>query len=76
MRVLGIESLIGKVQAMAEEGLPGEAAGFDAARWLAYWIRQLLPALGGRLRASCLHTREEQKLAGKILALITGGSYA
>jgi hypothetical protein len=76
MELLGIESLVRQVQTMVEEGGHDEAAGFDAARWLGYWIRQPMPALGGRLPASYLHTLEGQKLVGKILAMATSGSYA
>lgn len=76
-RVQGIEGLIGQVQAMVEDSsVPAEAAGFDAARWLGHWLRNPLPALGGRLPASYLHTLEGQKLVRKMLAMITSGSYA
>jgi uncharacterized protein (DUF2384 family) len=75
-RMLGIESLIGHVRAMVEGGAPGEAAGFDAARWLGQWLRQRLPALGGRLPASYLHTLDGQRLVRKILAMIASSSYA
>jgi uncharacterized protein involved in copper resistance len=74
--VQGIESLVRQVQAMVEESVHGEAAGFDSARWFGHWLRQPLPALGGRLPASYLHTLEGQKLAGKIPVMISSGSYA
>lgn len=74
--VQGIESLVGQVQAMVEESVHGEAAGFDSARWFGHWLRQPLPALGGRLPASYLHTLEGQKLVGKIPVMISSGSYA
>jgi len=75
-RVLGIESLIGQVQAMVEDSAPDEAASFDAARWLGHWLRQPLPALGGRLPASYLHTLDGQRLVRKMLTMIASGSYA
>lgn len=53
---MGGEIFTGQVQAMVEEGTPGKAAGFDAARWLGPWLRQPLLALGSRLPASYLHT--------------------
>jgi len=49
-RVFGLESLIRQVRSVVEEGAPGEAAGFDAARWLGQWLRQPLPALGDAFR--------------------------
>ena len=75
-RVLGIESLVRQIQTMVEESGHDEAAGFDAARWLGYWIRQPMPALGGRLPASYLHTLDGQRLVRKILAMIATGTYA
>jgi putative toxin-antitoxin system antitoxin component (TIGR02293 family) len=75
-RVLGVESLIGQVQAMVKDGETGKAAGFDSARWLACWIRQPLPALGGRLPASYLHTLDGQRLVRKMLDMIASGAYA
>lgn len=75
-RVEGIESMVGQVQAMVEEGVPDETAGFDAARWLGHWLRHPLPALGGRLPASYLHTLDGQRLVRKMLAMIASGSYA
>ena len=47
--MFGIESLIRQVRSV-EEGARGEAAGFDAARWLGQWLRQPLPALGDAFR--------------------------
>jgi uncharacterized protein (DUF2384 family) len=47
-RVLGIETLIGMVQAMVEQS--GDPAGFDAARWVSDWLSKPLPALGARRR--------------------------
>ena len=75
-RLLGIESLVRQIQTMVEESGHDESAGFDAARWLGYWIRQPMPALGGRLPASYLHTLDGHWLVRKILAMIAGGSYA
>ncbi len=75
-RVLGIESLVRQIQTIVEESGHDEAAGFDAARWLGCWIRQPMPALGGRLPASYLHTLDGQRLVRKMLAMIASGSYA
>lgn len=73
-RVLGVASLIGKVQAMVEES--GDATGFDAARWVADWLAKPLPALGGATPASYMDTFEGQKLVSELLSMIQSGAYA
>jgi putative toxin-antitoxin system antitoxin component (TIGR02293 family) len=74
--VQGIESLIWQVQAMVEDGVPAETAGFDAARWIGHWLCHPLPALGWRRPASYLHTLDGQRLVRKMLGMIAGGVYA
>lgn len=74
-RVLGMQVLIGQVQAMVA-GAGAEAADFDAARWLAQWLAQPLPALGGDTPASYLDTVEGQKLVARLLAMAESGAYA
>jgi putative toxin-antitoxin system antitoxin component (TIGR02293 family) len=73
-RVLGVESLIGMVQAMVEES--GEPANFDAARWVAAWLTKPLPALGGETPASYMDTFEGQKLVAELLSYSQSGAYA
>jgi putative toxin-antitoxin system antitoxin component (TIGR02293 family) len=73
-RVLGIEALIGQVQAMIDEA--GNPEGFDAPRWMARWINAPLPALGGATPASYLDTVEGQKLVARLLAMMQSGAYA
>ncbi|WGG49680.1 antitoxin Xre-like helix-turn-helix domain-containing protein [Rugamonas sp. DEMB1] len=73
-RVLGVESLIGQVDAMVRES--GEPVGFDAARWLADWLAMPVPALNGRTPASYLDTIEGQKLLSDLLAMAQSGAYA
>lgn len=73
-RVLGVASLIGKVQTMVEES--GDPAGFDAAQWLAAWLVKPLPALGGATPASYMDTFEGQKLVAELLSMSQSGAYA
>ncbi|MDQ1919934.1 antitoxin Xre/MbcA/ParS toxin-binding domain-containing protein [Massilia pseudoviolaceinigra] len=73
-RVLGVETLIGMVQSMVEES--GNPEGFDAARWLATWLTQPLPALGGATPASYMDTFEGQKLVAGLLSMMQSGVYA
>lgn len=74
-RVVGMQALIGQVQAMVAGGGALDAD-FDSARWLAQWLAQPLPALGGDTPASYLDTVEGQKLVSKLLAMAESGAYA
>lgn len=58
-RVLGVETLIDSVQAMVERS--GDPASFDAARWLADWLSNPLPALAGATPASYMDTLRHKK---------------
>lgn len=61
---LGLQGLIGQVEDMVAGSAAEKAAGFDASGWLAVWLKQPLPALGGRTPASYLDVVEGQKLIG------------
>ncbi|WP_229458822.1 antitoxin Xre-like helix-turn-helix domain-containing protein [Massilia glaciei] len=73
-RVLGVEMLIGMVQAMVEQS--GHPTGFDAARWVADWLSKPLPALAGATPASYMDTFEGQKLVAELLSMSQSGAYA
>jgi len=73
-RVLGVETLIGMVQAMVEQS--GDSAGFNAARWVSEWLTKPLPALAGETPASYMDTFEGQKLVAELLAMSQSGAYA
>ncbi len=73
-RVLGLESLIGMVQAMVEES--GDPSNFNAARWVAGWLSTPLPALGGETPASYMDTFEGQRLVAELLSYSQSGAYA
>jgi putative toxin-antitoxin system antitoxin component (TIGR02293 family) len=73
-RVLGVETLIGMVQAMVEQS--GDPAGFDAARWVSDWLSKPLPALAGATPASYMDTFEGQKLVAELLSMTQSGAYA
>jgi putative toxin-antitoxin system antitoxin component (TIGR02293 family) len=73
-RVVGVQSLIGQVQAMVANN--AEAIDFDAAKWLARWLNAPLPALGGSTPASYLDTIEGQKYVSNLLAMAESGAYA
>ena len=73
-RVLGIARLVGLVEKIVRES--GEPKGFDAARWLAGWLEQALPALGGQKPGELLDTATGQQLVAGLLSQIQSGAYA
>jgi putative toxin-antitoxin system antitoxin component (TIGR02293 family) len=72
-RVMGMQTLIGQVQAMIDTETTPE---FDAAKWLASWLAAPLPALGGATPASFMDTVEGQKYVGNLLKMTQSGAYA
>lgn len=72
-RVIGLMSLIGRVEAMvARHG----ATGFNAAKWLGTWLNSPLPALGGVRPGSYLDTMTGQYLLNELIAMTESGAYA
>ncbi|MBV8659241.1 MAG: DUF2384 domain-containing protein [Burkholderiales bacterium] len=69
-RVVNMASLVGQVEAMV-----GTVEGFNAAHWLAGWIEQPVPALGGRRPSEFLDTSSGIALVSSVLAAIEGGAY-
>jgi len=72
-RVMGMQSLIGQVQAMIDAE---SAPHFDAAKWLAQWLAAPLPALGGNTPGSYMDTVEGQKYVSTLLEMAQSGAYA
>lgn len=73
-RVLGMAKLVGQVQVMVEQS--GDPAGFDAARWVARWMDEPSPALGGKKPAAYMDTVEGQELVSNLVAKMQSGAYA
>jgi len=73
-RVLGFARLVGQVEAMVQDA--GEAEGFDAREWLAHWLVEPLPALGGVRPIDMMRTMEGQALVSNKLAQMVSGAYA
>jgi putative toxin-antitoxin system antitoxin component (TIGR02293 family) len=72
-RVLGISRLIGQTQAMVETF--GDPDGFDAATWVAQWLDQPLPAIGGKRPAELMDTAEGQAFVSNMLSRTQSGAY-
>jgi putative toxin-antitoxin system antitoxin component (TIGR02293 family) len=73
-RVVGMANLIGQVQIMVEQS--GRPDGFDAAKWVARWLEEPVPALDGECPASYMDTMEGQRLVSNLLATMQSGAYA
>jgi hypothetical protein len=73
-RALGLACLVGHVQAIAQES--GDPAGFDAAQWVAQWLEEPLPALGGKRLADLMDTAEGQSIVSNLVARVQSGAYA
>lgn len=72
-RVMGLAALVGQAEAMVA---PEHQGDFDAAAWLATWLREPLPALGGEKPIKLLDTMEGQLLISRTLSQIGSGAYA
>jgi putative toxin-antitoxin system antitoxin component (TIGR02293 family) len=72
-KVIGLATLIGQVETLVEE--QGAPEGFDAAKWFRDWMRQPVPALGGRRPVELLDTREGQQIVSNLLDAIRAGAY-
>lgn len=76
-KIVGMAKLIGQVEAMLEEsGDPELTQDFDAARWLAHWMEEPVPALGGATPADYMDTIEGQEMISRLLATMQTGAYA
>ncbi|MEF8697941.1 MAG: antitoxin Xre-like helix-turn-helix domain-containing protein [Candidatus Accumulibacter sp. UW20] len=73
-RVLGLYKLIGQVQVMVQES--GNPEGFNAAEWLAKWLDEPSPALGGQKPGDLLDTSEGQEIVSGVLSQMQSGAYA
>jgi putative toxin-antitoxin system antitoxin component (TIGR02293 family) len=73
-RVLGISKLIGQVGEMVRQS--GDIKGFDAPRWLANWLQQPVPALGGAYPLDFMDTLEGQAMVSQLLARMQSGAYS
>jgi putative toxin-antitoxin system antitoxin component (TIGR02293 family) len=73
-RVIGLAKLVGQLEAMIRES--GDPTGFDAGAWLARWLAEPLPALGGTRPGDLIDTMEGQALVSSTLAKLQSGAYA
>lgn len=69
-----MEELIGQVQAIVAES--GEPAGFDAAGWVADWIKTPQRALCGKRPDELLDTADGRQLVSDLIARQQSGAYS
>ncbi|MDO5626023.1 MAG: DUF2384 domain-containing protein [Pseudomonadota bacterium] len=74
-KMLGVERLIGQVDAMvhAAQSAP---PGFDAARWFAQWMVAPVAALGGMAPQALLDTADGREAVSTLLYQMQSGAYA
>lgn len=75
-RLIGLERLIGQVDAMVRDSAGADAADFDAARWFASWMAEPVAALGGMAPQDLLDTADGREAVSTLLMQIQSGVYA
>jgi hypothetical protein len=61
---------------VSESGDPEAARGFDAKAWLADWLAQPNPALGGACPRTYLATDEGARILATLISRMQGGAYS
>lgn len=73
-KILDLARLIGQIQKMVHES--GEPQGFDAAMWLAHWLKGANPVLGGRAPGEYLDTAQGRAIVSQAIARMQSGAYS
>ncbi len=73
-RVLGIARLIGQVERLVQES--GDPKGFKPAEWIAAWLDQPHPALGGKRPGDYMDTTDGRAIVSDLLARLGSSTYA
>jgi len=72
--VLGLARLVGQVQQIVEES--GNPEGFEAGRWVAEFLEEENPALGGRRPAELMRTSDGRAVVSRLIGQMQSGAYA
>jgi putative toxin-antitoxin system antitoxin component (TIGR02293 family) len=76
-KIVGMAKLVGQVQTMLEQsGDPELVQDFDAPKWLAKWLDEPVPALGGKCPSEYMDTIEGQEMVSRLLSMMQTGAYA
>lgn len=73
-RVIGLARLVGQIEAMVQDS--GDPKEFDPTAWMARWLTDPLPALGGTRPIELMDTMEGRALVSTVLAQLQNGAYA
>lgn len=69
------KTLLAVVYQMLQDNADWDAKSFDASQWLATWIQQPVPALGGATPASLMVTQAGVELVSDVLKSMASGAY-
>lgn len=73
-RVMGFLRVVATLRKLlAESGDPDRVRDFDLDRWVAQWMRESLPELGGKTPAEMLRNPEGQRAVEEMLERMRGG---
>jgi putative toxin-antitoxin system antitoxin component (TIGR02293 family) len=73
-RVMGFLRVMATLRRLLQEsGDPAQLAEFDLEAWVARWMRQPLPELGGKTPAEMLRNPEGQRAVEQVLERMRGG---
>jgi len=73
-RALGIARLVGQVETLIRAS--GDKNEFDAKRWIAQWLGQPNPALGGQPPGRYMNTAAGCSMVSDLISLAAGGGFA
>ena len=73
-QIIGFAKLVDQLEAMIQDS--GDPTNFDARAWVARWLVEPLPALGGARPVELMDTKEGQGLLSAALAKAQSGAYA
>ena len=73
-RTRAIARLVRQAECLVRDS--GGSEDFNAARWVAAWLNQPLPALGGKRPGEFMHTADGRTLVANLLAQQKSGAYA
>jgi uncharacterized protein (DUF2384 family) len=73
-RTTGIARLVRQAECLVRDS--GGSEDFNAARWVAAWLDQPLPALGGKRPGEFIQTADGRALVADLLAQQWSGAYA
>jgi uncharacterized protein (DUF2384 family) len=73
-RTRAIAGLVRQAESLVRDS--GGPEDFNAATWVAAWLKQPLPALGGKCPGEFMYTADGRTLVANLLAQQRSGAYA